>query len=173
MMVDLYRSFDTPLTHETLSEWHNMLMNGRQDRTHVKPMQVVSGTMHKPTVHFEVPPSSHVGEEMEGFVQYFEQSREGEEQSLPALTRAGIAHLYFVSIHPFEDGNGRIGRAIAEKSLAQSLGHPTLIALAYTIERNRKAYYEQLELNNKDNDITGWLVYFGTEGRVPISAPSD
>jgi Fic family protein len=76
------------------------------------------------------------------------------------LTRAGLAHLYFVSIHPFEDGNGRIGRAIAEKTLAQNLGRPTLIALAYTIERARAAYYGGLERNNKDVQVTDWLVYF-------------
>ena len=76
------------------------------------------------------------------------------------MTRAGIAHLYFESIHPFEDGNGRIGRALAEKSLAQNLGQPSLIALAYTIERGRKAYYAVLERSNKDNEITDWLTYF-------------
>jgi Fic family protein len=76
------------------------------------------------------------------------------------LTRAGITHLYFVSIHPFEDGNGRIGRALSEKSLAQNIGQPSLIALAYTIERARKAYYGALERNNKDLEITDWLVYF-------------
>jgi len=79
---------------------------------------------------------------------------------LPALTRAGLAHLYFVCIHPFEDGNGRIGRALAEKSLAQNLGHPSLIALAYTIERKRKDYYVALERNNKDMEVTDWLEYF-------------
>ena len=65
-----------------------------------------------------------------------------------------------MSIHPFEDGNGRIARALAEKSLAQNLGHPSLIALSYTIERARKAYYSALERNNKDIEITDWLVYF-------------
>jgi Fic family protein len=79
---------------------------------------------------------------------------------LSALTRAGIAHLYFECIHPFEDGNGRIGRALAEKSLAQNIGQPSLIALAYTIERKRKDYYAALERNNKDNEITDWLTYF-------------
>ena len=75
--------------------------------------------------------------------------------------RAGIAHLYFESIHPFEDGNGRIGRAISEKSLAQSLGTPALTSLAYAIERKRKDYYAALERNNKDElDVTDWLRYF-------------
>lgn len=167
MMVDLYKSFDIPLSHETLYEWHSSLMNGRRDlhtigayRTDADPMQVVSGAIHHPIVHFEAPPSYRMAEEMDTFVRFFEESREAGKQAMPALARAGLAHLYFVSIHPFEDGNGRIGRAIAEKSLAQSLGHPTLIALSYTIERNRKAYYEKLELYNKDTEVSGWLVYF-------------
>ena len=84
----------------------------------------------------------------------------GGTQPLPPLTRAGITHLYFVSIHPFEDGNGRIGRALAEKSLAQNLGQPSLIALAYTIERKRKDYYAALERSNRGNEITSWLEYF-------------
>lgn len=79
---------------------------------------------------------------------------------MPALTRAGIGHLYFESIHPFEDGNGRLGRALAQKSLAQNIGQPSLIALAYTIENGRKAYYDQLERHQRTLDITEWLVYF-------------
>ena len=76
------------------------------------------------------------------------------------MTRAGTAHLYFESIHPFEDGNGRIGRAVSEKALAQFLGEPTLIALATVISRNRKAYYGALGEANTKNEITGWLAYF-------------
>lgn len=78
----------------------------------------------------------------------------------PALTRAGIAHLWFVSIHPFEDGNGRVGRAIAEKALSECLGQPVLIALSQTIQNNKKSYYSMLEESNKDNQITEWLKYF-------------
>jgi Fic family protein len=99
--------------------------------------------------------------EMEAFVAWFNETAPGGKRVLPALIRAGIAHLYFVCIHPFEDGNGRIARVLAEKSLAQNLGQPTLIALAYTIERARKAYYKALEHNNKDIEITDWLIYFG------------
>ena len=79
---------------------------------------------------------------------------------MPARASAGMAHLHFVCIHPFEDGNGRIGRAIAEKALSQCLGQPTLIALSHAIQERKKAYYESLEKNNKDNEITDWLVYF-------------
>ena len=97
---------------------------------------------------------------MKRFVAWFNDTAPGGKNPLPALTRAALAHLYFVCIHPFEDGNGRIGRALAEKSLAQNLGQPSLIALAYTIERKRKDYYAALERNNKDLEITDWLTYF-------------
>jgi Fic family protein len=129
-------------------------------RTGAEPMQVVSGSVHEPRVHFEAPPSSRVPSEMKRFIAWFVQSAPGDDKALPALTRAGIAHLHFESIHPFEDGNGRIGRAIAEKALAQSLGQPTLTALAATILARRKSYYEALEAANKENEITGWLMWF-------------
>lgn len=167
MMVDLYRSFSAPLSDDVLFTWHRMLTNGRRDlkdvgryRTIREPMQVVSGPIHEPKVHFEAPPSSRVGSEMARFMDWFGRTAPGAERPLSALTRAGTAHLYFESIHPFEDGNGRIGRAIAEKSLAQSLGQPTLTALAATVLDRRKSYYEALEAANKQNEITGWLAWF-------------
>src|SRR4029077_10997173 len=107
-------------------------------RTGAEPMQVVSGAIYEPEVHFEAPPSSRVPSEMKRFVSWCVRPAPGRDEPLSALTRAGIAHLYFESVHPFEDGNGRIGRAIAEKALAQSLGQPTLTALAATILARRK-----------------------------------
>ena len=167
MMVDLYRSFAGALTDKTMFDWHRMLLSGATSmqiiggyRTHAAAMQVVSGPIHKPTVHFEAPPSSRVPDEMKQFVNWFNDTAPGGKTPLSPLTRAGVSHLYFVSIHPFEDGNGRIGRALAEKSLAQNLGQPSLIALAYTIERKRSDYYAFLERNNKGTEITGWLEYF-------------
>lgn len=167
MMSDLYRSFDARLTHETMHGWHTMLMQGRTDideaggyRTGGDPMQVVSGYVHRPKVHFEAPPASAVAAEMEAFVQWFADTAPDGPRPLPALTRAGIAHLYFVSIHPYEDGNGRIARALATKALAQSSGQPSLLALSHVIYRRRAAYYDLLEANNKDVAITGWLVNF-------------
>ncbi len=167
MMVDLHHTFAEPLSHEMLFRWHRMLTTGRRDlknvgsyRTHVKPMQVVSGAIHGPKVHFEAPPSALVPAEMSRFIDWFNHSAPGNAGPLPALTRAGIAHLYFICIHPFEDGNGRVGRAIAEKVLAQSLGHPTLTALAATILAKRNAYYAALEANNKHQEITPWLTWF-------------
>lgn len=167
MMVDLYRTFQEPLTHLKLFSWHEMVMKGRRDlddmgryRTHKEAMQVISGDIHNPKAHFEAPPSSRMAVEMEQFITWFNRTSSSGEASLPALGRAGIAHLYFESIHPFEDGNGRIGRAIAEKALAQSFGEPTLVALSYTIEKHKKRYYEALEKANKSNEVTDWLVYF-------------
>jgi Fic family protein len=167
MMVDLYRSFSGPLSDEMLFRWHSMLFSGRRDlkdvgryRTGEEPMQVVSGALHAPKVHFEAPPSPRLPTEMARFMTWFEQTGSGAKEPLPALTRAGIAHLYFESIHPFEDGNGRIGRAIAEKSLAQSLGQPTITALAATILARRKSYYSALEVANKHNEVTDWLAWF-------------
>ena len=113
-----------------------------------------------PKIHFEAPPSTQVPGDMAGFIDWFQRTAPGGTEPLPALTRAGIAHLYFESIHPFEDGNGRIGRAIAEKSLAQSLGQPTLIVLAATILARRASYYKALEAASKQNEITGWLAWF-------------
>lgn len=167
VMVDLYQYFEVPLEHEQLFKWHSLITAGRSDleniggyRTHSEPMQIVSGPLHAPKVHFEAPPSSAIQKEMEQFITWFNHTAPSGNTPMPALQRAGMAHLYFVSIHPFEDGNGRIGRAIAEKTLAQSLGQPSLIALAHTIEKNRNAYYAALEQANKHNQITAWLVYF-------------
>lgn len=167
MTVDLYRSFSEPLSEEMLFRWHKMIVSGRRDlkqvggfRTGTEPMQIVSGRVPEPRVHFEAPPSSRVPSEMSRFFLWFTQTNVGAERPLPALTRAAVAHLYFESIHPFEDGNGRIGRAISEKSLAESLGEPTLIALAGTILLRRKNYYEALEAANKGNEITNWITWF-------------
>jgi len=167
MMVDVYETWSDPLNHETLFRWHGMLMTANRHveviggyRTHDDAMQIVSGRVDKPTVHYEAPPSRQVRAEMEAYIDWFNTSAPTGERPLPALTRAGLGHLYLESIHPFEDGNGRIGRALAEKSLAQNIGQPSLIALAYTIESSRKAYYDQLERRQRTLDITGWLVYF-------------
>jgi Fic family protein len=167
MMVDLYRSFATPLSNEVLFSWHRMLVGGRRDlkdvgryRTSGDPMHVVSGAIYEPKIHFEAPPSARVKSEMQRFIAWFNRAGPGSAEPLPALTRAGIAHLYFESVHPFEDGNGRIGRALAEKSLAQSLGQPTLTALAATLLAKRRSYYQALEAANKKNEITPWLAWF-------------
>lgn len=169
MMVDLYKNYNKPLSHEQLFEWHKMITNGRRDltkiggyRTHEDSMQIVSGAIGKEKVHFEAPASKQLPYEMEQFIYWFNSVHEDNDKSeMLALTKAGIAHLYFLSIHPFEDGNGRIGRAIAEKSIALSIHQPTLISLSHAIEANKKSYYASLEKHNTTLEIADWLVYFG------------
>ena len=169
MMVDLYLNYDKKLSHAQLFEWHKMLTNGRRDisdigkyRTHLDPMQVVSGRIDRPNIHFEAPPSARVSSEMQDFVTWFNEVHFGNKKtSLLPLAKAGIVHLYFVSIHPFEDGNGRIARALAEKSIGISTAQATLTALSFVIEAKKKDYYQFLEQNNKELEITDWLVYFG------------
>lgn len=167
MMVDVYSTYAAPLTHDTLHRWHGMLLSHDRGletigayRRHDDAMQIVSGRLERPVVHFEAPPSAQVPGEMEAFLAWFNRSAPEAGAPLPALTRAALGHLWFESIHPFEDGNGRLGRALAEKSLAQSLGHPSLIALAYAIERDRKGYYARLETYQRTLDVTGWLLWF-------------
>jgi Fic family protein len=170
MMVSLFRSLADPLDHVALHAWHRMVMNGRRDlaaigcyRSHRERMQIVSGAVYAPRVHFEAPPSDRVPAEMDRFLGWFADSHQSGARPLPALTRAGLAHLWFVSIHPFEDGNGRIGRAIAEKALAQGLSEPVLTALAGTLLKHRTAYYAALAAANRELEVTDWLLWFAAK----------
>ena len=167
VMLDVFENFTDPLSHDTMHAWHTMLMANRTDinniggyRTHAEPMQVVSGYAHMPVVHFEAPPSEQMQPEMDAFVDWFNATAPDGNKPLPALTRASITHLYFVCIHPYEDGNGRIARALVQKALAQTTGQPSLIALSQIIQDHKKAYYDALEANNKHCEITDWLTYF-------------
>jgi len=167
MMADVYTNWAAPLSPAELFRWHSMLMAGNRYietigayRRHDDAMQIVSGSVDRPTIHFEAPPSAKVPDEMARFIKWFNRTGPGGEAPLPPLARAAIGHLYFESIHPFEDGNGRLGRALSEKSLAQGIGQPSLIALAFTIERNRKAYYAELECHQRKLDITDWIAWF-------------
>jgi Fic family protein len=167
MMVDLYRSISEPLSGEMLFRWHRMVTAGRSDladvgkyRTSEAPMQVVSGRIGDERVHFQAPPSAQVPAEMERFLEWVRRTAPNGSEALPALTRAGIAHLYFESIHPFEDGNGRVGRAIAAKALAQGTGQTIVVALAGAMLSHRKRYYDALERASKQDDATEWLKWF-------------
>ena len=120
---------------------------------------MVSGRIYEPRVHFEAPPSDRVAGEMARYVDWFNRTAPGGTQPLPALTRAGMSHLYFESIRPSRMATVVLG-AVAEKVLAQSMGQPTLTALAATILANRKGYYDALEAANKENEITRWLAWF-------------
>jgi len=169
LMFDVRNTFQQPMSKTKLFAWHAMLLAHASHtslqvgawRTHNEPMQIISGHHGKWIVHFEAPPSRIVPEEMKGFIQWFNHTAPGKPHALPfAPVRAAIAHLYFESIHPFEDGNGRIGRAIAEKALSQGFGYPALLSLSQAIESEKKAYYAALNTASKSNEITEWIHYF-------------
>ncbi|WP_240485944.1 Fic family protein [Anditalea andensis] len=139
-------------------------MNGRIDleivggyRVHEDSMQIVSGRLDLPQGFYEAPPSPRVPKEMENYLLWFNLAYS---EGIPTLVHSGLAHLYFELIHLFEDGNGRIGRAIAEKALAMGAKHSLITSLYSTIKRNKKAYYQALERANGSLEVTLWLVYF-------------
>lgn len=170
MMVELYERVGEPLRESTLHQWHRLVANGRTDladvgcyRTGGDPMQIVSGPLHRPKIHFEAPPAAQVHLEMTRFLAWIEQSGPAAALPLQPLTRAGLAHIWFESIHPYEDGNGRIGRAISEKLLAQGLPTPVITGMASTLLAHRKAYYAALERGHGTLEITDWLLWFAAK----------
>lgn len=164
VICNVYESFDLPLTHEMLWQWHaslfdnqTHLMDAGKYRTHTDPMQIISNRYDSsPKVFFEAPPSSQVYDEMTAFIDWFNSTRTTE----PILGRAAIAHVYFESIHPFEDGNGRIGRVLIEKILSQGVGRPTLIAVSKIFEKRKKEYYSALEECNRTLEVEHWVEFF-------------
>lgn len=167
LMVNVRKTYKEPLSSETLFDWHKMLMMGNsridagQWRTHTTPMQVVSGSIGKEVIHFEAPPSDKVPEEMNRFITWFNDTSPGMPAAINnTLIRSAITHLYFETIHPFEDGNGRIGRALSEKALSQGLGQPVVMSLSSTIETHKKDYYNALKMAQRSNEITAWIDYF-------------
>lgn len=158
-----------PLTEERLCGWHESLFpRGYSSslpilvgafRGSAEPMRVVSGAVGKETVHFEAPPADRLAGEMAKFLDWFN----GDSRKHPAALRAAIAHLWFETLHPFEDGNGRIGRAVLDLAMAQDAALPDastmrLWAVSRILESRRPAYYEQLENAQKGNlEITAWL----------------
>ncbi len=169
MMFVVRDDFDRPLSDTMLFDWHAMLFSGSHHlnlqvacwRKHEEPMQIISGHYGKQTIHFEAPPSTIVPVEMQKYIKWFNETARNQKEAIKyAPVRAAIAHLYFESIHPFEDGNGRIGRAIAEKALFQGAGAPLLLSLSNVIESDKKAYYAALNAASKSIEITPWIQYF-------------
>ena len=168
ILVDATKNYSKPLTAERLKSWQAALFpTGRSGlfriqigewRTNEEPMQVVSGGMGQERVHFEAVPGLSVEKEMQQFLAWWELSNGRED----GLIRTGIAHFYFITIHPFEDGNGRIARALTDMALAQDEKNPTrFYSLSSQIMKERKQYYDILEQCQKgDLDITAWLSWF-------------
>jgi len=165
MMLDATRSYDQPLTAERLLAWHASLFpTGRSGMTRAGPMQVVSGPVGREHVYFEAPQAARLDREMAAFLEWFNQPAETDE-----VLKAGLAHLWFVTIHPFEDGNGRIARAIADMALARSESSPQrFYSMSAQIRPERAAYYDILERAQKGTlDITSWMEWFvGCLGRA-------
>jgi Fic family protein len=168
MMLDATQKFNEPLTKERLFDWHVHLFPGvrttsdkfrvgawRDDRQ--GPMQVVSGPIGRHRVHYEAPAAARIENEMRRFLKWFDSNKQED-----PLLKAAIAHLWFVTIHPFEDGNGRIGRAIAEMCLARSDGSAQrFYSMSSQILEERKGYYDALEKTQGGSlDITEWLTWF-------------
>ncbi|HEY3700155.1 MAG TPA: Fic family protein [Spongiibacteraceae bacterium] len=169
LMLDVRNNFAGALSESTLFSWHRMLMQGNSNRHLIigdwrkgeDAMQVVSGPIGKHKIHFEAPPSVRVPQEMKRFIDWFNATAPGGSAEIKlAPVRSAIAHLYFESIHPFDDGNGRIGRAISAKALSQGLGRPVLLSLSKAIEAKKNLYYNALEKTQKSNEITAWVKYF-------------
>jgi Fic family protein len=169
LLLDATRNPDEVLSLKRLFHWHAALFpHGGGVLTQIRVgelrgddlMQVVSGPIGKPKVHFEAPPRDGLQQELDQFVAWFNQTRDNVE--LDPLVRAGIAHLWFVTLHPFDDGNGRLARAITDLALAQA-EHQSVrfYAMSATIMEHRKAYYDILEKTQRDGmDVTLWLVWF-------------
>ena len=169
LMLDATFKPDTPLDDQRLFQWHRWLfpeadaalttLRPGQWRG-VEPMQVVSGRLDRPKVHFEAPPREGLEHEVDQFLVWFEASRH--DPALDPLVRAGLAHFWFVTLHPFEDGNGRIARAIADRALAQADQQSIrLYAMSAGILERRADYYRCLEASQRGTpDLTAWLVWF-------------
>jgi Fic family protein len=168
MMLDATRHYDQPLTTERLFAWHASLFpTGRSGMRKIRtgawrddssgPMQVVSGPIGKERVHFEAPTADRLDAEMTAFLDWFNGSEEPD-----WVTKAGLAHLWFVTIHPFDDGNGRIARAIADLALARSEGtEQRFYSMSAQIRQEPQAYYEILERTQKGTmNVTLWMQWF-------------
>ena len=169
MILDAINNLDTPLTIDRLLQWHQWLFPNIEQsiyNIHVgqlrgeEPMQVVSGRIDKPTVHFEAPPRNQLESELALFLDWFNRSQN--DAMLDPLLRAAICHFWFVTLHPFDDGNGRITRALTDLTLAQyDKQSIRLYAMSVTILEKRNDYYAILEKCQRNTtDITSWLVWF-------------
>ena len=182
MMMDATRQYEKPLTEERLFTWHASLFpTGRSGMRPIRvgawrddnggPMQVVSGPVGREHVHFQAPAASRLDAEMKSFLAWFNGNEEKD-----WVVRAGVAHLWFVTIHPFDDGNGRIARAISDMALARSeRSSQRFHSMSAQIRQERAAYYDILERTQKGGmDITPWMAWFlGCLGRAIETAQGD
>ena len=168
MVLDATRNFDQALTQDRLFGWHAALFpTGYSGRLRISvgawrtdasgPMQVVSGTVGREKVHFTAPPANELPAQTAAFLQWFNAAPAGD-----ALIKAGLAHLWLVTLHPFDDGNGRVSRAVGDMALARAeAATDRFYSFSAQIQRERKHYYDQLEATQKGQlDVTPWLSWF-------------
>ncbi len=168
MVLDATQKHDAPLTAERLFAWHAALFpTGYSGLSAIRvgqwrddaqgPMQVVSGPLHRQTVHYEAPPAPQLDAEMADFLLWFNVDQQDD-----PLVKAGLTHLWFVTIHPFDDGNGRIARAVGDMALSRAeQSMQRYYSLSAQIQRERKTYYDRLESTQKgDLDVSDWLTWF-------------
>jgi Fic family protein len=170
LLVGVRKNWQTPLTQDLLGKWQSMAIPEQRYtpvlrctyRNDPSPMQIVSGPYGREKVHYEAPPAARVPDEMVKLIEWYNQTSPlSGDKTIPGIARAGIAHLWFEVIHPFDDGNGRVGRAVVDHALSQSLGYPTTACLATAIEADKKSYYLQLEKASRGSmDVNVWLDYF-------------
>ncbi|MCT1525337.1 Fic family protein [Sphingobacterium hotanense] len=168
LMTEVRDSYLNDLSIDMILNWHKILMesfstiNAGQWREGSEPMQVVSGAYGREVVHYEAPPSEIVAQEMQTFINWFSIDNLSHFDKISkAIVKSAIVHLYFESIHPFEDGNGRIGRALAEYTLSHTLQSPVLLSISKVIEKDKNQYYDALKAAQATLDITDWILYFG------------
>lgn len=167
LMIDVQNTYSDPLNEPLLLHWHELLMNTEKGinagkyRSGIEPMQVISGSFGNFTVHYEAPPSKDLPNLMKAFFNWYQNFSKIEVGKIgEAMLFSALTHLYFETLHPFKDGNGRIGRALAEKALAEKLELPIFISLSKAIEKNKAQYYTELKKAQRDLQISDWISYF-------------
>ena len=165
LMLEVRNNFKEKLSEKLIKKWHGMLfsnskyINAGVYRTGAEPMQIVSGAMGKEKVHFEAPPAKNIPQEMKSFVAWYQSFKtNGNIQKI--IVKTAITHLYFESIHPFEDGNGRIGRVLIEKCLSESIDRQIIMSISQAIEKDKNKYYDELKQVQCTLVIDSWLRYF-------------
>ena len=168
LMTDVRQQWRLPLTEALLCSWQASVIHDSSlrsvDRGHYRShaMEIVSGPIGRERVHYRAPPPEQVPVEMAKFLDWYNHGGPTHgDAALAGLVRAGVAHAWFEMIHPFDDGNGRVGRAIVDHALSQDLGFPTLGGLSSAIEHHRKDYYGELQaISHGDLDLNRWLRFF-------------
>jgi len=172
LVLDVRKNEGEPLSAEMLCRWQSMVVQPRPYldepliigafRFSSRPMQIISGPVGYEKVHYEAPPGAEVPREVSAFLNWYNETTPSvkSDQDIPGLVRAAVAHAWLELVHPFDDGNGRVGRAVTDHARYQDLRSVPLFSLSATIDENRNIYYEKLATVNRSLDFTEWVVWF-------------